>query len=212
MIMIIDSIISSPIAFPKIVPNDWDRWWKLWTTEATTAIKVSKTHNSTGGPWIGLNAYVKSGVDAMAYTGYNIKNVSCPELFPSLFDNLDSFPIDISVMQIVSSRCPSPPHTDHTEPRVSVRSMLYDNNFTPTFYYLVDGEKKYQTLPNNTNTWIYHDNKCKHGSDYYYGHSKHLIIYHGKIKKDILDQNLLSCHNQYSDYIIKDNNAVSSTT
>lgn len=210
--MIIDSVISSPIVFPKIVPNDWDRWWKLWTTEAAPAMKVVKNHNSTGGPWIGLNVYVKPGVDNVEYTGYNIKNIICPELFPALFDNLDSFPIDISVMQIVSSRCPSPPHTDHNEPRVSVRSMMYDNNFTPTFYYMVDGEKKYQTLPDDTNTWIYHDNKHKHGSDYYYGHSKHLIIYHGKIKRDILEKNLVSCHDQYIDYIIKDNNALSSHT
>jgi hypothetical protein len=210
--MILDTIVSSPIIFPKIVPNDWDKWWNLWISEAKPAFRVKQTHNSKGGPWIGMNVYVKPGVDNIEYTGYNIKNVFCPELFPSLFDNLDLFPIDIAVMQIVSSRCPSPPHSDHTEPRISVRSMLYDNNFTPTFYYQIDGDKKYQTLPDDTNTWMYHDNKYKHGSDYYQGHSKHLIIYHGKIKRELLESNLSSCNDRYKDYIIRDINAVSPNT
>jgi hypothetical protein len=210
--MIINSVVSSPIAFPKIVPNDWDRWWKLWTTEATIVTKPIKTHNKTGGAWVGLNVYVKPGLNSIEETSYDIKDVICPELFPSLFDNLDSFPMDISVMQVVSSRCTSPPHADYPTPRISMRSMIYDNNFTPTFYYVVNGEKKYQTLPHDTNTWIYHDSKYNHGSDYYHGHGKHLVIYHGTIKRDMLEQNLLSCHSQYNDYIIKDNNTVSSNT
>jgi hypothetical protein len=206
--MILENIVSSPIVFPKIIPNDWDRWWKLWTSEANVAIRVKKTHNMVGGPWIGMNVYVKPGIDNIEYTGYNIKNISCPELFPSLFDNLDLFPIDISVMQVVSSRRPSTPHTDYTEPRISVRSMMYDNNFTPTFYYQIDGDKKYQTLPEDTNTWIYHDNKYKHGSDYYYGHSKHLIIFHGEVRKDILQDNIDLCKDRYSNHIITDKNVV----
>jgi len=210
--MIIDSMISSPIAFPKIVPNDWDRWWKLWEKEAAPAIKVLKNHNTTNANWIGLNVYVKEGVDSVAYSNYKIKTVNCPELFSTLFDNIDKFPFDISIMQIVSSRGLVTPHNDNTNPKISIRSMLADTNFTPTFYYNIGGDKKYQTLPSDTNTWVYHDNKYKHGSDYYYGHTKHLIIYHGTAKRDLLEQNLLSCHNQYSDYIIKDNNALSSHT
>lgn len=210
--MIIDSVISSPIVFPKIVPNDWDRWWKLWSTEAAPSVKVVKNHNSVSAPWIGMNVYVKPGIDNTSLTGYNIKNVICPELFPSLFDNLDSFPIDIDVMQVVSSRAPVIPHTDNEYPIISVRSLLYDNNFVPTFYYNIDGIKTYQRLPNDTNTWIYHDNKHRHGSDYYYGHSKHLIIYHGKIKRDILENNLTSSIDRYKDYIIRDTNALSSNT
>lgn len=207
--MILDSVVSSPISFPKVEPNDWERWWELWTTEASPAVKVVKNHNSTGGPWVGMNVYVKPGIDNIEYTGYNIKNVICPELFPSLFNNLDKFPIDIAVMQIVSSRWPSPPHCDHSNPRVSVRSLMYDNNFTPTFYYNINGNKKYQTLPNDSNTWIYHDNKHKHGSDYYYGHSKHLIIYHGQIKQDLLEENLKLSTAQYSTHVIRDIDAVS---
>lgn len=209
MTMIIDRIVSSPIVFPKITPNDWDRWWKVWNSEATIATKAIKNHNDTYAPWRALNVYVKPGVDNVALTCYNIKTVLCPELFPSLFDNLDTFPMDIDIVQIVSSRSAVMPHTDHNKPIISIRSMLYDNNFTPTFYYSINGDKKYQTLPDDTNTWIYHDNKHKHGSDYYYGHSKHLIIYHGKIKQDLLKENLQLSTNQYSTHVIKDIDAVS---
>ena len=212
MYMIIDSFISSPIEFPKIIPSDWDRWWNLWEKEADPAIKLMKTHNTTSANWIGMNVYVKEGIDSVAYSGYKIKTINCPELFPALFDNIDKFPFDISIMQVVSSQCPISPHTDNTNPKISIRSMLATTNFTPTFYYLVDGVKKYQTLPETTNTWVYHDNKGKHGSDYYYGHSKHLIIYHGNVKREILEQNILSCHHQYDSYIIRDDNAVPSTT
>lgn len=204
-------IISSPILFQPVVPINWNRWWELWNTEASIAIKVAKNHNNTGAAWKALNVYVKPGIDSTEYTGYKIKNIICPELFPSLFNNLDSFPIDISVIQIVSSRSPVRPHTDNTEPKISVRSMLYDNNFTPTFYYITNGEKKYQTLPDNTNTWMYYDHKCQHGSDYYFGHSKQIIIYHGKIKQSVLDKNLTENANKYDQYIIKSYEVPSNT-
>ena len=210
--MIIDSVVSSPIVFPKIVPNDWNRWWKIWNTEAAAATKATKNHNDTYAPWKALNIYVKPGIDNVALTCYDIKTVPCPELFPSLFDNVDILPIDIDIVQVVSSRLAVAPHTDHNKPVISIRSMLYDNNFTPTFYYNINGEKTYQTLPDSTNTWIYHDNKYKHGSDYYYGHSKQLIVYHGKIKHDLLEGNLTSCYNVYKDYIIRDTNALPSLT
>jgi hypothetical protein len=61
----------------------------------------------------------------------------------------------------------------------------------------------------DSNTWIYHDNKHKHGSDYYYGHSKHLIIYHGQIKQDLLEENLKLSTAQYSTHVIRDIDAVS---
>lgn len=202
MNMIITDIIASPIIFTKVVPDNWALWWKLWNHEALSAIKVAKNHNTTGANWKALNVYVKPGIDSTEYTGYKIKNIICPELFPSVFDNLDSFPIDIAVMQIVSSRSAVIPHTDNTRPKISVRSMMYDNNFTPTFYYIIDGEKKYQTLPDDTNTWMYHDNKCQHGSDHYFGHSKHLIVYHGTVKQAILDKNLTESANKYDKYII----------
>ena len=50
MSMILDSIVSSPIVFPKIVPNDWNKWWKLWTSEAKPAVRVKQTHNNKGLP------------------------------------------------------------------------------------------------------------------------------------------------------------------
>jgi hypothetical protein len=57
---------------------------------------------------------------------------------------------------------------------------------------------------------MYHDNKYKHGSDYYQGHSKHLIIFHGVVKKDILRDNIASGIDRYNNYVIKDKNAVPS--
>jgi hypothetical protein len=210
--MILDTIVSSPIIFPKIVPDDWDRWSKLWNDEATIGAKVIKNHNDTGVFWRGINVYVKLGIDSTEYTRYKIKNVICPEMFPSLFDNLDSFPFDIDVMQIVSSIHPVQPHHDHIKAKLSIRSMLYDDNPKPTYYYDINGVNTYQLLPDDTNTWVYHDNRYKHGTDYYYGHTKQLIIFYGTVKRDILESNLTSSIDRYKDYIIRDTNALSSNT
>jgi hypothetical protein len=204
--MIIDSIVSSPIEFPKIIPNDWDQWWHLWSREAAPAVKMKKNHNGAGANWVGMNVYVREGVDTVETSGYNIKTVNCPELFPVLFDNIDKFPIILSIMQIVSSRCTIAPHTDNTKPKISIRSMLSDTNLTPTFYYKINSDKKYQTLPADTNTWMYHDNKYKHGSDYHRGYNKHLIIFHGSARRDMLEKNLVDNEGKYTNFIIRDSN------
>jgi len=194
-------IISAPIVWPKIQPVDWPRWWRLWLTEGKRIPKVNKNHNETGAEWRGFDVYVAPGVDTEALTGYSAPNVDCPDLFPTLFNNLDAFPVEIKAMRVVSSLATVIPHNDHTVPAISVRSMLYDNNFKPTFYYKVNEEQKYQRLPPDSNTWLYWDNKSQHGTDFWYGHHKQLIVYYGSFKTDYYKKLIEESQARYPDFI-----------
>ncbi len=194
--------ISSPISIPIIQPNNWEKWWDMWFKESSSVQKISKNHNQYPAPWRGFDIWVKNGIDSEASTQYRAKNLNCPELFDSIFDNLDKFPIDIDIVRAVSSMGHVAPHHDCFDESLSVRSLIYDNNIKSTFYYQVNDEKIYQNLPATTNTWMYWDHKRKHGTDYYFGHSKILITYFGRIKPgfDVFEFN--KAVEQFSGYAV----------
>jgi len=205
--MIRNSLISAPIKFPVIQPDNWDEWWDLWYKEAVHVPKLVTNHNSGTvhqAIWRGFDIYVKDGFDSLHY-GYKAKNMNCSHMFSSLFDNLDDFPMDINVMRVMSSIHRVSPHSDSIGFLTGIRTLLYDNNVRPNFYYVFNERKEYQRLPEDTNTWMYNDHKSLHGTDFYMGHSKLLIAYYGKIKDDVLDKNLAESVPLYHDYVIYDN-------
>jgi hypothetical protein len=79
--------ISTPIIFPKIIPNDWDEWDNVWNKYKKFSPKSQLSKNSGSALWIGFDIYVKDGIDATDIVKYKCENVNCPELFNSLFDN-----------------------------------------------------------------------------------------------------------------------------
>lgn len=196
------NILSTPLKLPKIEPINWTNWWALWYSQAKSIQKVSDNHNTNAAPWRGFDIWVKPGIDAEMTTHYRSKNLNCPEMFTSIFDNLDKFPIDIEIVRVVSSLGAVLPHTDSDAESLSVRSLVYDNNVRPNFYYLKDNKREYQLLPPDTNTWAYWDHKKKHGTDWYLGHSKILITYFGKLKTPEYLDILQSGTSSYSDYVI----------
>jgi hypothetical protein len=200
-----DNIISAPLDFPKIEPLNWTSWWDLWIKEAEIIRKVTKNHNPQSALWKGFDIYVAPGVNATDLTGYSSKNINCLELFPILFQNLNLLPVEVQVIRIASSVCSVKPHSDSPGHSIALRTMLYDNNFKPTFYYEFNDKKVYQTLPTETNSWIFSDHKSKHGTDYFLGHSKLLISYYGKFKNDLYSLIIDQSRKKYNDYIIYDN-------
>ncbi len=197
-----NNLISLPLDIPKIKPSNWEVWWSIWSKESRVISKVVNNHNPNSALWRGFDIYVKDTVDPIELTGYDAKNIRCPDLFPSIFENLDRFPMEIEIVRVVSSLGKVLPHTDQTDDEISIRTLLYDNNFTETFYYEIEGQKQYQRLPNESNTWMYWDNKFKHGTDWYLGHSKHLIMYFGKTKTSMINQCIEKSSDLYRNYII----------
>ena len=197
--------VSIPLIFPKIVPNDWSQWNKIWKKNAKFSPKITQTKNSGQVFWIGFDIYVKDGIDANDIIKYRCENINCPELFPSLFDNLDKLPIEVQVVRVLQSQSRAHAHQDFAidSDYQSVRTMLYDNNPKQTWWYEDDKSKKYYLeLPEETNTWWYDDTKIKHGTDFYPGYNKQLIMYRGKIKEELLTPTLTASMIKYSDYVI----------
>jgi hypothetical protein len=196
--------ISVPLIFPKVVPSNWDTWNSIWEQNKIFIPKTQSTPNPGQVMWEGFDIFVKDGIDATDLTKYSCKNVNCPELFPSLFDNLDSLPIDVQVVRVLNSLSKVPPHRDFlVETNYNaVRSFLCDNNSKQTWWYETDQTKSYLSLPEETNTWWYNDLRVKHATDFYPGHSKQLIMYRGTLKEDLMSSILRDSMQKYSDYII----------
>lgn len=193
-------IISTPLIFPKVEPSNWFEWWKLWFKHSKVLKKSVQNHNEAEAKWVGMDIYVAPGVDIVEATGYNAPYVDCSGLFKKTLDNIDQLPINVQVIRAASSVVEHHPHTDFSVPRFSIRSLMWDTNLTSTFYYQFNDATVYQQLPNDSNTWGYWDNKCKHGTDYYVGHRKILLIYYGTPKENI---DISDSINYYADYVIK---------
>lgn len=192
--------VSVPLALPKIVPSDWDKWFKVWEENKKFVPKIKSTHNKGQPLWFGFDIYVKDGADVDHITSYHCKNVNCPELFPSLFDNIDKFPMDIDCIRVLQSHFRVDPHHDSLSPlrAHSIRTMLLDTNSKPIWYYILpNNEKIYLQLPEETNTWYYNDLTLKHGTDYTHGQFKQLIVYFGKIKEQKLAEMLEDSVSKY---------------
>jgi hypothetical protein len=194
--------ISTPIIFPKVIPNDWDEWNKVWNKYKKFTPKVLSTKNSQPVYWVGFDIYVKDGVDSTDILKYKCENVNCPELFNSVFDNIDKLPIDVQVVRVVQSLAKVAPHHDYSGTH-NTRSILYDSNPRQTWCYQTENnDKQYLKMPDDTNTWWYNDTKVKHGTDFIFGYSKQLIIYNGIPKENEMKILLDNSMQRYSDYVI----------
>lgn len=193
--------ISTPIIFPKVVPNNWEEWDRVWNKYKKFSPKVYESKNLAPVPWQGFDIYVKDGTDATDIIKYKCENINCPELFNSIFDNLDKLPIDLQVVRVVQSMTAVHGHHDYSD-TYSTRSILYDDNPRQTWWYEYNNERQYLKMPDDTNTWMYNDTKVKHGTDFIRGYGKQLIIYRGAPKEAEMKELLDSSMKQYSDYVL----------
>jgi hypothetical protein len=196
--------ISVPLIFPKVVPNNWEIWNNVWEQNKKFVPKSLQTKNIGQVYWVGFDIYVKPGINPTDIIPYTCKNANCPELFPSLFDNLDKLPIEVYVVRVLQSLGKVPAHRDYAVQTGynSLRSLLIDTNPTQTWWYEDDNTNKhYLKLPEDTNTWWYDDAKVKHGTDFHPQYKKQLIMYTGLIKES-LESVLDDSMQKYSDYVI----------
>ncbi len=168
-------------------------------------LKTSPTKNAGQVPWIGFDIYVKPGADATDIIKYKCKNLNCPELFPSLFDNLDKLPIDVHVVRVLQSLGRVPAHHDFASESAyhSIRSLLVDTNPNQTWWYEdSNNNKHYLSLPEETNTWWYDDSKLKHGTDFNPQYRKQLIMYRGTSKTESVSNIIAEGIAKYPDNVL----------
>ena len=108
------------------------------------------------------------------------------KFFPEIYSFLDLTPIKYQVVRIVRNLRHFSPHSDSNFPTVQVRTLLPDDTIRPSFYYMCNNKKVYQTLPEASNAWaFFKDSEILHGSDFHSGYRKLLVMYFGSIDETV---------------------------
>jgi hypothetical protein len=201
-----NDFLSTILDIPRIVPDDWDTWWDYWNKESKRLSKVYASQNGEPGlnHWHGVQIYG----DDTVFDPWDIKTVDCQHLFPKMFETIFSLPINIQRIRAVKSLGMFTPHKDHPFPLLSCRVMFHDTNPTPTFFYLANNKVSFQHVPkleeeNNSNTWIYPDQSCDHGTFHSTDYEKILFMILGEWDTEKLNELIDRSLEKYKDFVIK---------
>jgi hypothetical protein len=195
----LDQIISKVLDIPRVTPTNWNAWWDIWNANAKPLVRYQQNHNKPG-KWIGFDCYRGDNYDPDTNGYYHSEFVDCSNVFPNLVDNIMPFFHKLLLIRILQSTDTFFPHNDFKDQEhIAVRTLLYDENPSSTFYYIINNEKVYQKLPSNSNSWIYKDHLVQHGSDFDDRYKKILITYYGYINFEEINRAYTSVlYNEYS--------------
>jgi hypothetical protein len=174
-------IQSIPLDIPRIAVDNAERWKDLYMSRRQPLTKTGINHNGFDGAWVGMDIYRGPNYD-LSKDIYTSPYVDCSELFPNMIKTiLEHIPMDINCVRCATSVLPFIPHHDYSTPILSCRTLLIDQHPEPNFFYVnSNGEKVFQTMPQETNTWMYDDSEMMHGSDKKPNLFKVLLMYYGK--------------------------------
>lgn len=198
-------LISTPIDFPKIEPDNWDNWWSYWNNYSSLVSKISKNHNQNSNSWRGVDLYIKKGYEDLANNLYKFPYIDGTHLVQNFFSMIDKFPMDVNVIRAISSLNNVKPHKDFDYPNYSLRSIIYDDNPKQTWWYYYDRKIKFLNMPNFTNTWVYADHETTHGSMYYKNHKKIILMFFGDWKEGSLEKIYKDAKNKFSEFVLYKN-------
>lgn len=126
-----------PVDVPKIEPDDWDLFWKLWNEKNSD---ITRGNPKESQYWKGLCCWLNPAID---HTKFNYSNTVVDDWsghFPKMFEQIRNCLPFYSIEKIVlwSNINEVNPHFD---PDVviypfpdSLRVMIWDTNEEPTFY------------------------------------------------------------------------------
>jgi hypothetical protein len=195
------NIVSKIINLPKLAPSDISAWMNFWDENAKPVPKIKINHNGAATiKWKGLCFMGAENVDRTS--AYDFKYVDCSIIFPELYIHAARLEMPIITGFIFESTFQFLPHCDTPIGNVmQFRTMLYDENPIPTFYYMINGKKVYQQFPpNESNTWIFKDYDVQHGSDFIPGYRKLLVSYNVRADPEVIAK--FMADNTFDDYKI----------
>lgn len=203
-------IIATPLNLPKIEPDNWDIFWKIWNKEAKPLTKIFMNHSESKGQigndnsWIGLDIYKKIYLN----TSYDAPFFDIKNDLPLMHELIKSLPLKLMYrVRILQSLIDIPPHTDDNKNKWSIRAMLKCEDPESQWYFTKpyassSDPKYYLKMPPDTNWFAYNDKHCWHGTTYNKKDPKLLIqIYSVDENLDLIKQSI----NKYSNYNIKIN-------
>ena len=181
------NIVSKIINIPRLAPRDMKSWLNFWDENAKPVPKIKINHNGNSTiKWKGLCFMGIENISRLS--AYDFKYVDCFDIFPELYVHVSNLGIPVSMGLIFESTFSFLPHNDTaTGNAMQIRTILYDENPVPTFFYMINGKKVYQQFPpNESNTWIFKDHDVQHGSDFIPGYRKLLISYNLEEKSEVI--------------------------
>jgi hypothetical protein len=163
-------IVATPLDIPKIEPDNWEVFWKIWQRESKYAVKVKTNVDTSLSPvgqdnlWTALDIYKRHDLKtALEVPYYNIKDD-----LPEMYNRILNLPFKyMQSVRVLSSQQDILAHTDDGRNNWSVRALLHCKDPEPQWYFTQpggDGNRKFFRLPTDTNWFAYHDRHCWHGS------------------------------------------------
>lgn len=200
-------IISTPLDLPKIAPDSWEVFWKIWNQYACNLVKVRKNINLSKSPigknnaWKGFDIYKPLNLPtAWDAPFYDIK-YDLPKLYQSILNLPFKY---IHRVRIVSSLLSIGSHTDDNTDKWAVRAFLKHDDPDSQWYFTApipnDVNKQFLQMPSDTNWFAYNDKHCWHGTIFNPKYPKILVqLFMLSNPIDIVNTNI----EKYPDYIIK---------
>lgn len=206
-----DSLIWSTLDAKPLVPNDWDFFWNAWNKFAGPSylVKTDPAGNRLSETsknkefFQGLNIYADDP-KLLVDNHWSLPFLDYKEIFPNILEDISlTIPwAKIHHLRLWNSTIPIPFHRDHASEPIALRSMIYDENKTPTFKVFHDkAGVSYVNLPSETNWFVYNNKKCLHGSNKFEGVKKIiLLIIHTVKDKTLFLDHLKSSAQKYPDH------------
>ena len=176
-------ILMTPLAIPKIEPNNWGQWWEVWNTYSGLVTKENKNHNDAVGSWRGMNLYTNSIIKGT--TIYSAPTApKCPVTDDIVNQIRQRIPIVPVVVRVIENLDNVLAHSDHAAPKDELRCLLWNTYTDPVWEFKHLGEARPLILPETTNSFYYKDYPMTHSSKYVSGCSKGILLVYGIVKPE----------------------------
>lgn len=177
----------TPLYIKKIVPNDWDQWWKLWNQYAGVVQKTYNNHNNEIGVWKGLDLVTKVNIKLI----YTAPHAPSHPVIDDLVSQVNKhIPIILFKIRVIENLYEVPYHSDHNHPKDELRCFLWNNYTDSVWSFKYNNIIRKLQMPEDSNTFYYKDYPLQHSSIYCPNKGKGIMLIYGALKKEF--SNLLS--------------------
>lgn len=225
-------IAALPLALPKIEPDSWPEFWRIWEEEKARVWRNHIDRGAVGTPnptldhtqWDGMSIYELPELYHAGAWGTKICQ-SMIDVLPGMIEKIfASLPyVKIRSLRLWSAHRTIPLHYDGNMPDsldgkmhfpTEIRIMLDDKNPRETFW-LADvkkfkphadvplSDRLYVKLPDDTNTFAWNNESFLHAADFDPEYRKILVVIKGWVDVERLETLLDASLEKYPDYVLR---------
>jgi len=194
----------TPLNFPTIVPDNWDKFWKMWNEKSDRLVKFKNMHDdikihvnmmvNDSNIWRGILVYDPDS--SMPNNSLVMPIVDIRDELPNMFNDLMSLKPFFKTyhVSIIESLRSVISHSDTKVDTWMVRSFLSYPSPTPQWYFTKphdrEGKRTYINPLPETNWFAFNDSIMWHGTDWNEKYPKVLIKIYGEPHDYVIKENL----------------------